>query len=56
MGAGLQSGGMGGGSSSGSGLSDRMGDSVGGGMTDDPTPGSSDLDPGTRGPSMGGNL
>lgn len=68
MGAGLQSGGMGsggmgsggmgsaGGSSSGSGLSDRMGDSVGGGMKDDPTPGSSDLNPGTRGPSMGGNL
>lgn len=60
MGAGLQSGGMGGGyqggSSSGSGLSDRMGDSIGGGIEDDPTPGSSDLNPGTRGPSMGGNL
>lgn len=60
MGSGLQSGGMGGrstgGSSSGSGLSDRMGDSIGGGITDDPTPGSSDLEPGTRGPSMGGNL
>lgn len=55
MGAGLQSGGMGG-SSSGAGLSDRMGAGVGGGMEDDPTPGSADLDPSSRGPSMGGNL
>jgi hypothetical protein len=59
MGAGLQGGGMGG-TSTGSGLSDRMERGTGGGMTDDPTPGptpgSSDLDPASRGPSMGGNL